>query len=318
MAIAKTDLRFDWCNQLLRLREYCNFSECCNIVKDKLRSFKGADGGFIKDVCAREESAFSVRKAFYPVYTVNATVTYTWDEETTEYKSGYSVDTTTHHTNKETFEYDFFRSIHTSCHPNEYVGRNDERFYKLSHVADLNGQIYNEACVYSQSGLESAIKKYAAGKSPDEYAQCLLNRWSVTVIFVPMAIVDFTYKGKKYQAVVNMHNGDGYFEYPMSKAVEQKAKTAAKASVILRVSGLVLSAGGIVLSCLTNVVGFILAAACFILLCVMAGTMKHTKKYFINEYGDKGEELPLAKALEKEIVLVGTAIVVPILIVLIF
>ena len=217
MAIAETDLRFDWCDQLLELREHCNFSECCNIVKEKLRSFKGADGGFIKDVCARENSAFSVRRAFYPVYTVNATVTYTLDEERTEYKSGYSVDTTTHHTNKETFEHDFFRSIHTGCNPNEYVGRNDERFCKLSHMADLDGHIYNESCVYSQSGLESAIKRYAAEKSPDVYAQCLLNRWSVTVIFVPMAIVNYTYKGEKYESVVNMHNGDGHFGYPMSK-----------------------------------------------------------------------------------------------------
>lgn len=318
MAIAQNDLRFDWCDKLLELREYYSLDECCNIAKKTLRLFKGAEKEFIEDVCSRKNSAFSVRRTFYPVYSVNATVTYTWDEETTEYKSNYTVDTTTHHTNTETFGHDFFRNIHASCEPSSYVGRNDERFYKLAHVADLNGHIYNEACVYSSSQLENSIERYANAKSPDISAKCLLNRWSVTVVFVPVAIVGYTYKGTNYEATINMHNGKGHFGYPISESVKQQAKTARTASLVLRATSLVLSGAGIFLSFLTNIIGAVVALSCFVLLCVMTGTMKHTKKYFLDEYGNKGEDLSIVRLIWKEILQVVISVVVPLLVLLLF
>ena len=128
------------------------------------------------------------------------------------------------------------------------MGRNDERFYKLSHVNDLEGGIYNQACVYNEAGLENAIKEYAGKIKPNQYAQHTLNRWSVTVCFVPVALVSYKYNGQTYTGTVNMHNGSTHLTYLVSQTVKQKATTARKASIILRVSSLVVSGAAVALS----------------------------------------------------------------------
>ncbi len=317
MAVVQSDNRFDWCDELLEVKENYNFNECCNIVKNSLKEFKGADGNFLKEVCARANSTFSVRRTFFPVYSVNATVTYDWDVESTQDKGDYTVTTTTHHTNKNTFNKDFYRNIYDACKPNTYVGRNDGRFYRLSHVNDLDGNIYNSGCVYSQSGLENAIGTYASNGKPSGNAEYLVNRWSVTVCFVPVAIVSYTYNGQTYTSTVNMHNGRGYFEYCVSKKVKEKAEKMRKTSMILRGVSLAVSGLGVVLCASLNVWAMLLALVCFVILCITSAKMKHTKQYFLNEYGAQGENLG-ASVIGKEITQVVVATVVTAVLLLIF
>lgn len=174
MAVGQCNIKFDWCDQLIRVKRNYSNDECCNIVKNKLREFKGADSGFIKDVCSRANSTFRVARLFYPVYNVKATVTYDWNESNTHNSGDYSVTTTTHNTKTNTFTKNFFKGIYQGCCPDVFVGRNDERFYTLSHVDDLDGGVYNASCVYLEQGLQQDINAYAAAIKPESNAEHLL------------------------------------------------------------------------------------------------------------------------------------------------
>ena len=317
MAVGYSDNRFDWCDELIEVKRNYSNDECCNIIKNVIKSQKGADPSFVKEICSKDNASFKFGWYFFPVYSTNFRVTYNWDEEETKNKGDYKVTTTTHNTNTNTFNRDFYKSIYNSCCPNLYVGRNDDRFYKLSHVDDLDGNIYSAASVYSQFALKEAMENYAKSEKPAIGASYLINGWSVMVFFVPMVNILYEFGGKTYNAVVNMHNGRCYVNYVVSKAVEEKSKKTFLASVIMKSASILLS-----LVCFLAVMynGF---WAVLFSLGLIGGNIgatiatKHNKKYFYNEYGSKGIDIGL-KVLKSEIIQAVVTLILMILIIIIF
>ncbi len=317
MAVGQYDGRFDYCDKLLETVANYNFDECCNIVKNTLKQFKGADKGFIQDVCGRPNSAFSIKKMFFPVYRVTMTVTYDWDVESTEDKGDYKVTTTTHHTNTNTKTKDFFRNIYSSCAPNTFTGRNDQRFYKLSHVNDLDASIYNDSCVYSQSSLTDAISAYAQKEKPANNADYLVNSWTVTVLFIPIAVINYKYGEKNYTSAVNMHNGQGHFEYLVSKECVENAKRAKKISLNLRTASIAVSSINFVISLLSGFWATLFSLALLIVMIVTSVLMKHNEQYFINYFGENGGTLT-SGVLSKEITHITCSVIISILLLILF
>jgi len=57
-----------------------------------------------------------------------------------------------------------------------------------------------------------------------------------------------------------------------------------------------------------NIWAFLLGLIGFVVLCVVSGRLRHTKQYFLNEYGAKGENLGV-RVVGKEIGQVVAAVV---------
>ncbi len=294
MALVNSDNRFDWCNNLYYAKTNYNKSECCNIIKNTIKTYKGADEDFVRDICNRTNDKFSVYHLYFPVYLTEYVATFTWVTEKTEDKGSYTVDTTTNHSKRNSFNRSFFKGIYSSLSPDSFVGRNDQRFYILSHVADLDAGIYNDSCVYSKSQMSNLVSSDASGYKPASNAECFINGWSSDVVFVPIAVICYKYGGSEYKSYVNMHNGSTYCHYLISKKTEILATKAKKISLILRIitalsfvaSTLLLISNAV--NCwdvVWSILGLGLSIAGIIKIC----TLKHNQQYFNNFYGSNGD-----------------------------
>ena len=85
--------------------------------------------------------------------------------------------------------------------------------------------------------------------------------------------------------------------------------------MILRAASLVVS-GGTLLLCLSQ--GFwaiVFSLITFVVLCFTSAKMAHTKQYFLNEYGAKGENLGVG-VVGKEIAQVVVAVIMAVILLL--
>ncbi len=260
MAVQSTDNRFNWCHELLEACQNFTPEECCVTLKNELSKLKGADPDYVATVRARPVSEFPMRLLFYPVYEVSATATYTWDEtkykkETTEVKVSGEILSSFVDTNKKvtttykeqiSFDKTYFRNIYKELEPDNYVGRSDQRFYELDHVDDLEGGIYNDSCVYSQSDITDAIQRDAKS---EHNGTPYINQWYCTACMIPLIEISVLYNGTKHRWYFNAHNGAMFCEgYLVSKKIANAAKETAKAIVVPHILTYIAGVSSIIVS----------------------------------------------------------------------
>lgn len=314
MAVENCNTQFDWCDKLVEAKGNYNRDECCNIAKNHLREIKGIDQNFLNKLLSTSNDKLKFKKYYFPDYYVQATVTYTWDVTTETYDQI----TTTHNTEKNTFSEYFYKSIYESCKPVKFVGRNDERFYKLSHVDDLDGDIYNDSCVYTSGQLSYDIKSYARRKSPSADAELCLNSWNATAVLVPIAVIGFEYNGTNYEFIVNMHNGYGYYHYLVLQKVADKAKQAKRLGFGVRVATILIGVGAWIYTAPKSLFSLIAASALLIFLGIKVFSIDYKKDYFLDLFGKKGEDFNIFKAIQEALIALLLAIGGAILLVIFF
>lgn len=314
MAVESCNTRFDWCYRLLETKGNYNRNECCNIVKNYLQKLQGVDKKFLNNILSTSNDAFRFKKYYFPVYSVEATITYTWDVRTETYDEI----TETHNTERKTFSNDFYKGIYDGCKPAKFVGRNDERFYKLSHVDDLDAGVYNNSCTYTSSQLTSEIKSYATNKSPSTDADTYLNEWTATALLVPIAVIGCTYEGKDYEFVVNMHNGYGHYDYLVSEEVSMKAVLAKRLSFWTRIAAILVSVFAWMSVVSETLIASLLASGLVIFLIVKSFTINHKKEYFLDLFGKKGVNFSILKAIKESLTLFLLSVGATILLMILF
>ncbi len=231
MAIREVDNRFDWCRELCYAVTNFSPDECCNKVRAALAQKKGAESGFLADVPNRSNSKFSFCKYYYPIYSADITATYSWDVKENDVHTDYTVTTTTHNTEKKSFTWQAPTGAPYDLKVDNFVGRSDQRFYILSHVADLDGRIYPSATIYNSYSMKSEVEKGANKNKSTMRSEVYINGWSCEVFFVPLCVLSYEYNGATYNCVVNMHNGLLSLDYPVSKENEKKITAAYLASL---------------------------------------------------------------------------------------
>ena len=298
MAVQYSNNAFDWCRQLVEVKINYNAEECLAIAKKKLQSLLGLDEKFVKDVCAKSLQEVKISLKYVPVYDVSVKLSANWSDtkSDTEMINGrtYDVLTTTNHSQKRSTSKEFFKGIHKDLKVNAYVGRADSRFYKLAHVDDLKGGILSpEKTVYGRAELYKVIEKnanYLLGRGETKVTfvkgKAQVNQWSATVFFVPIAVISFTYGGKEYTSLVNMHNGQSRVEYKLQEKLEVKAKNAWLISKILLVLGVLFTG-------LTIVLGGDSALVLIIAIICMIIGFKKKKEFFKDFYAISGSRTNL-------------------------
>ena len=293
MALKQWDDRFDFCDDLLEVSANYSTNECCDIVKNTLKSFKGADRDFIQDICNRDNSTFKVRKMYFPYYCTQFTYTYNWEEEETEDKGDCKIYNTIIHTDTNTKTKDFFskKGIYTSCHVDNFVGRQDQRYYQLSHVNDLDGEIYNQRCIYSEDEIATGIKNFVERGLPNGDGSWVVNRRFIQALFIPVAVVYYAYNGTNYSSVINMHNGcGGGFQYLVSKKTEENAIASKKVGVVVNLISLAISAIVFISTLLADNLIRTIFAGILLLITIVLNVIwiANGKKACINNYGERG------------------------------
>ncbi len=293
MGIPNSDNRFDFAKELLFVNANLTNDECISAIKSSLKTFKGADEDFVKDICSRNSSTFKISYSYYPVYATRYLVTYRYTLEKTQNSNGYEINTTTKKTKTQSFDKDFFIGPE-ELQLNNFVGRQDERFYILPHVADLNAPIANSI---SENELDNSIRRDAERHKPVSDASFTINGWEATVVFVPIAFVEFEYNNKQYRCCVNSHNGFCKCSYLISKEAEEAAFKSRKKSITMRTISAILcviaSAISILFSVINNfdVESLIITAPViiFTIICLFKiGGLGHTIEYFKEIYGKEG------------------------------
>ena len=155
-----------------------------------------------------------------------------------------------------------------------------------------------------------------ASKKPYEDADWYINNWGVSVIFVPMLAVFYEYKGKSYQAIVNMHNGSWHVEYKPSQETKENSKKMWNKSIILRSTSLSIAAIVLILSLWKGFWAIVFSAIFFIILCVTA-RLGHNKAYFLNLYSLQGEDLGKS-VIKAEIIHLIISIIISLFMLIIF
>ncbi len=320
MAVKNYDTSFDWCDELIEVRAYYSADECCNIIKNELRSLKGADEDFINDVCNRTNASFKPRLHFAPVYEATFPVTYTWEVESVEDKGDYKIDKTTSYTDRSTLVQTFYTGIYDSLDPSTFIGKKGDRFYTLKHVDDLNGGVYNASCVQTYNEIYSKADKIAArGKHFGKNSEYYINSLSATVFFVPMYVMNIEYGGTHYQCVVNAHNGHTHCKYLISERASKIALCAYIGSLVMRSATLTVGFWGFMQSLkvmnndTTEWWGFLcwlLSIGLGIFYIVNWFTMRHNKQYFNDFCGAEGGVRPGAYGPEIRNLLLSVALLI--------
>lgn len=256
MAVTESNNNFDFCDNIYVAKTNYNNAECLNIFKNVIAKCSSADDLFKQKVLGATLSSVKFDDRFFPVYglTVEATDTYyTSDTETQEITySDYSTDkasvttTTTHYQPFSFFAYTY-NGIYDSCKPDVFVGRNDQRFYSVAHVDDLPYPIYNSETNYlSYKELRERARTRAPRFSPQKpllsYGSTIkVNALDSDVYFVPVVVIYLEFEGNSYHCVVNRHNGNSHYTYPVSPEVDlesrftrDKAKKLTKTSAIFQ------------------------------------------------------------------------------------
>ncbi len=228
MAVAKSNNTFDWCDSIARAKTNYSEEECLNIFKNHVSSLAGVDQTFAK--CLKSAKCGDVKfvNSYVPVYMLTIRATYTYDEQQT---SGDTVTTTTY---TETYTFDDY----TTCGYNNaikaqvFVGRNDDRWYKLSHVDDLPYTLFAPDSYYTYGEMSSQVDQIAWNK---HRGTCFVNGFSATAVFVPVVNIYYTYNGHEYYCLINRHNGKITFQAPISQQGKEAARKAALISRVCKI-----------------------------------------------------------------------------------
>lgn len=145
MAIEKSNNMFDWCDDIAYAKTNFTDEESFDIFKKALSNFGGIDKNFTNLVKSKTVKDVRFVDRYAPIYLLNIKATYVYDD--VEIYDDETVTTT--HTNVYTFSKETFKGVYNSLNLGNFVGRNDNRLFRLSHVDDLKYGLYNNKCSYT-------------------------------------------------------------------------------------------------------------------------------------------------------------------------
>ena len=293
MAIEKSNNAFDWCDDIGYAKTNFTDEESLNIFKKSLSSFGGIDKEFVNLVNNKTVKDMKFVNRYAPVYLLNIKATYGYDDFQV-----YDDETiTTTHTNVYTFSKYTFKGVPNSLNLGNFVGRNDNRIFQLSHVDDLKYGLYGDNCSYTSSEMSSRVYDLSYGYSR---GTCTVNRYDCTAIFVPVVCIYVNFKGKSYHCVINKHNGCYYLYYPvstdMSQAAEKEFKTYKRFKFIGFAAVVCTFITALIVLFTSSFLGGILSLLIFggaqgILIKIMSKkyVFDNTEKEYLNEFAKTGK-----------------------------
>lgn len=228
MAVARSNDSFDWCDDLARAKTNYSDEECLNIFKNHVFGLPGVDRAFAQSLRAASKANVKFINSYVPVYMLRIKATYTRDE-TTENQN--TITTTTY---KDTYTFSDYTTTgyNNTIQAQIFVGRNDDRWYDLSHVDDLPYGLFNSNCHFSCNGMLYEVSRIAEYKHT---GSCCVNDFSATAVFVPVVNIYYTYNGCEYYCFINKHNGKITFKAPVSQKGKEEAKKAAKLTLTCKI-----------------------------------------------------------------------------------
>lgn len=179
MAVARSNNTFDWCDDIARAKTNYSEEECLNIFKNHVYRLAGVDQTFAKCLKSAKKCDVKFLNSYVPVYMLTIRATYTRHEDETR---GDIVTTTTY---TETYTFDDYatRGYNNAINAELFVGRNDDRWYELSHVDDLPYSLFNSNCYYTRGTMSLEVERIAERK---HIGKCFVNGFSATAVFVPV------------------------------------------------------------------------------------------------------------------------------------
>lgn len=244
MAVEKSNNMFDWCDSIARAKTNYSDAECLEILKKRVAGIGGIDKGFYDKVCSATIKDVSFDNRFAPVYLLTIKATYIYSDVEVDD----NVTTTTTHTDTYTFNKCTTKNFFDSLKMGEFVGRNDNRLFTLTHVDDLPNSLYGTQYCYSSYEMDQRVYELAA---PHHIGTCTVNKYDCMAVFVPVVCIYVDYNGKRYYCVVNKHNGYSYLYYPVSQKVNEGAKKAYTAYMTFKILGFACAGITVALSVLT-------------------------------------------------------------------
>lgn len=230
MAVEKSNNMFDWCDDIARAKTNFSDAECLEILKKHAAGIGGIDKGFYDKVCSATMKDVSFDNRFAPVYLLTIKATYVYSDVEVDD----DVTTTTTHTDTYTFNKSTTKNFFGSLKMGEFVGRNDNRLFTLTHVDDLPNSLYDIKYCYSSAEMSQRVYELAA---PHHIGTCTVNGYECMAVFVPVVCIYVNYNGTRYYCVVNKHNGCSYLYYPASQKVTEGAKKAYSAYMAFKILG---------------------------------------------------------------------------------
>lgn len=228
MAVVNSNNMFDWCDDIARAKTNYSDKECLNIFKNHVSNLAGVDRNFAKRLNETNENGVRFVNTYVPVYMLKIRATYTYDVTQTK------DDIVTTTTYNETYTFDDFATAgyNNAIQAQIFVGRNDDRWYELSHVDDLPFCLFNNQCAYSYNEMQSKVEYLAKYKHT---GTCFVNGFTATAVFVPVVNIYYSYNGYEYFCLINKHNGKITFQAPVSAEGKQKAQKAALISRVCKI-----------------------------------------------------------------------------------
>lgn len=231
MAAEKANNLFDWCNTLAYAKTNYSDAECLELFKKSVFRYNDIDSGYVSAVQKLELKNVNFINVYSPVYLLQIKATYV----TEDFEIDENVKTTTTYTDTYTFGKSTYRGM-PELNLDEFVGRNDNRLFILSHVDDLKYPLYNQQCVYTRSEMKIRAENLAR---PEHFGVCTLNCFDSDAVFIPVVCVKVRFGGKEYFCSINKHNGYVYNYYPVSQKAAEIVKKAFKQYKALKIAGFV-------------------------------------------------------------------------------
>lgn len=231
MAIEQSNNSFDWCETLAYAKTNFSDAECLDLFKKSLYGFSDIDSEYVKTIKKLELKNVKFINVYSPVYLLEIKASYV----TEDFEIDDNVKTTTTYTNTYTFGKYTDKGM-PELNLSEFVGRNDNRLFSLSHVDDLKYPLYNQKCFYTQSEMRMRANNIARS---EHIGECTLNSFHTYVYFVPVVCIKVRFGGKEYFCSINKHNGYVHNYYPVSEKAAAEVKKAFKQYKTLKIAGFV-------------------------------------------------------------------------------
>lgn len=293
MAVEKSNNMFDWCDKIARAKTNYSDAECLEILKKRVAEIGGIDQGFYNKVSSSTMKDVTFDNRFAPVYLLTIKATYIYSDVETDG----DVTTTTTHTDTYTFNKSTTKNFFDSLNMGEFVGRNDNRLFTLTHVDDLPNSLYGNKYCYSSYEMDDRVYELAA---PRHIGTCTVNGYECMAVLVPVVCIYVDYNGTRYYCVVNKHNGCSYLYYPASQKVTEGAKRAYAAYMAFKILGFACAGITLVLSIIeiftAGLLNGILSVVLFgganaIVIWRMSehDVFDRNKQFYMNTYGRSGK-----------------------------
>ena len=215
------DSTFFWCeNFFCATRNVENEEQCLQILQRHASRTEDVDREYLLSLSSANIEDYTFEFRYLPVYNLQVTA---------RYNKIYGADDGAREITRDGWYYD---EAYADCRPDFFVG--GKRFEQIN----LPHELRYPLCAANGRGISKS--------EADSRAVCFATdvprfgeRRSIVktggeVYFVPIVMISYTYRGRKYKARINLHNSTCIAEFPPSRKAEIWAERAVKTARKLR------------------------------------------------------------------------------------